>query len=386
MVAQVRPTTYHRYSSAITAVGSVALIEDINPSLLVHFIGVEWFSDAAGITPAVPTAGEVDVEAFDDTTRQWTPAQRDPIDATHLAHKSSYSANITAMRATPTAVTVATHYRLVVSSNLEGSTSDWLLTASAETSKRGDTALGVYVQDQTTDPVDTIFSETLNTTTIAADALRDTHTVIASPGHGTIIGNRIAVVNSATPTTFYQGRVLNVVGDTLTLDNPINSTYLSGSLLRIQSVSLSVIGTPAAPRIFSVRPVPGQSGDITRVIIEIQDNQSMDFSTFGSIAELTNGCLLRVKKANGDYINLMNWKSNGGFIIRAFDHTFQSKTGGGSHAFTSRTTWAGQGKRGVVLRLDGSLGEELQLLVQDDLTALDAFAAVAQGHLLQHSV
>ena len=66
--------------------------------------------------------------------------------------------------------------------------------------------------------------------------------------------------------------------------------------------------------------------------------------------------------------------------MHSFDGMFQSKSGGGEHAFVGRSTWGGQSKRGVVLRVDGNLGEEVQLVIQDDLTGLTDFLMVAQGH------
>jgi hypothetical protein len=251
-----------------------------------------------------------------------------------------------------------------------------------EVSERGTEGVPVFIQDQTTDPLDIVFLEFLNNTTIAADTAVGSNQFTATAGHGIVPGNVIEIANNE---IFIQALVIAVAGDLITIDSPINHLYLAGSPLIISNPEMNVLGTPASPRIFSIVPGPNQKGDITRAIIEIQDSSSMDFTKFGGIASLTNGCLMRYKKSNGDFINLFNWKSNGGFIIRAFDHQFQTKIGGGLNAFVARTTWAGQSKRGVVLRLDGDAGEELQILVQDDLTGLDRFVCVAQGHLLQET-
>jgi hypothetical protein len=257
------------------------------------------------------------------------------------------------------------------------------IAAAFETSARGITGLGVFVQDQTTDALDIAFLESLNETTIAADTVRDTNTFTATSGHGIIAGNIIEISNE---NVFIQALVLNVAGDVITIDSPINHVYLAGSPLFVSSAEMNVAGTPASPRIFSVKPGPGQSGDMVRVIIQIQDDSGMDFTTFGGLPELENGCLIRIKRQNGDYTNLFNWKSNGGFIIRSFDHDFQSKIGGGLFGFVARSTWGGQSKRGVVIRLDGGKNEELQVLVQDDLTGLSRMVMVAQGHELQENL
>ncbi len=249
-----------------------------------------------------------------------------------------------------------------------------------EISDRGDRSLSVNITDQTTPALDIFFLETLNVSTIAADTAVDDISFTATAGHGTIIGNVVEIANND---RFIQATVLGVVGDTISIDTPINHAYLSGAVLVVSNKEMNVLGTAATPRVFSILPGPQQSGDITRMILSILDNSAMDFSTFGGIAALTNGCVLRVRKEDGDFLNLFNWKTNGEFIIRSLDHTFQTKSGGGLHSFAARSTWSGQDKRGVSLRIDGKLGEEIQLLVRDDLTALSSMGIVAQGHELQ---
>ena len=109
----------------------------------------------------------------------------------------------------------------------------------------------------------------------------------------------------------------------------------------------------------------------------------MDFTTFGGLAALANGCVLRYLQEDLTFINSFAWRTNDELIERSFDHNFQSKIGGGSHGFVARSTWSGQDKRGVTIRLDGALFEELQIVVQDDLTGLDKFRVVSQGHIVQ---
>lgn len=259
------------------------------------------------------------------------------------------------------------------------------LTDLIETSDRGDKGLAVNIQDQTSPALDLFFLETLNTTTVAVDTVVGSYDFTATAGHGIVVDN---IVELADEISFIQARVGAVNGDVITIDEPINHAYIAGSSLIVSSRNLRVDGS-STPRIFAIRPSQGQKGDITRIMIGIQSTSNMDFSTFGSIPTLTRGCLLRIKKSNGDYVNLFDWKNNGGFAIRSFDSDFQSKIGGGLFSFIARTTYAGQDKRGVAIRLDGgdgiTPGNELQLLVQDDLTAaeLTEFVAVAQGHELE---
>lgn len=252
-----------------------------------------------------------------------------------------------------------------------------------EVSDRGDRSLSVNITDQTTPSLDIFFLEALSATTIAASVAVDDTTFTATTGHGIVIGNVIEIANTD---IFLQAIVLNVTADLIEVDTPMNHAYVSGATLVISNKDMNVVGTSGTPRIFSILPGPAQSGDITRIILNILDGSAMDFSTFGGISELANGCVLRIKRENGDFQNLFNWKTNGEFIIRSFDHTFQTKVGGGLHSFVSRSTYAGQDKRGVTLRIDGARGEEIQLLVRDDLSALSLMSVVAQGHELQQEV
>ena len=113
----------------------------------------------------------------------------------------------------------------------------------------------------------------------------------------------------------------------------------------------------------------------------------MDFTTFGSDAELLNGCVLRINNGDGTYKNLFNFRSNSDFFEQGFDHSFSTAkaTGNTIAGFTARVTWGGQSRHGVVIRLDGSIGESLELLIQDDLTAggNTRFHLTAQGHEIQ---
>jgi len=138
------------------------------------------------------------------------------------------------------------------------------------------------------------------------------------------------------------------------------------------------------PVVFSVLPFSAQSGDMVRMIVEMRDTSPMDFETYGGLPALTNGCVIRVKNGDGTYRNLYNFKSNGDIIEQCFDHDFFLNNGGNVRGFTARLTWGGTSKHGVVIRLDGSLGEALEFIVQDDLSELTRMHWTAQGSEIQN--
>lgn len=112
-----KETEHTLHESPIVAIGAVASISKVAPYAERHFIGVRYYADALGAGLAVPTAGTVLIEALDETTNQWTPTAA-VLDATDLTDKESIAGNIKQVRATPTALNVATHYQLFCSSNL----------------------------------------------------------------------------------------------------------------------------------------------------------------------------------------------------------------------------------------------------------------------------
>jgi hypothetical protein len=252
---------------------------------------------------------------------------------------------------------------------------------SFETSDRGVTALGVFVQDQTTQPIDVWFTENQGTVTTANAVLQGGNQVDLLPGHGAVIGY---VIEARTAENYVQSEIINVVGDTITVNIPWSRDFPAGVVLDLGNPDMNVPGTVLAPRIFSIQPSPLQKIDVTRIIFVIEDATAMDFSTFGGLAALTTGCVVRYKNSDGTFTNLFNWRTNGELIERSFDHTFQSKIGGGDFGFVARSTWAGSSKRGVAIRLDGANLEELEIVVQDDLTGLTKFKTISQGHVVQN--
>jgi hypothetical protein len=106
-----------------------------------------------------------------------------------------------------------------------------------------------------------------------------------------------------------------------------------------------------------------------------------DDSKLGNITGgVTNGVILRgYSGALGQYRTLTNWKQNKDIRLDAFNLTYSDKAGVGVHgtsadgAFLSRT--------GAVARVDGTAGDYIEILIQDDLSTLISFEVKAQGHI-----
>ena len=249
-----------------------------------------------------------------------------------------------------------------------------------EVSDRGNEAVPVFVQDQTTRALDLSFNNVVSTFQLSVPTVVGLRTFEAVAGHSIVVGNLIELINASNSDISI---VTGVATNTITLDSLIGDIYPTGVDFDAAMTSMLVDGS-VTPVVFSLDPVPGQIGDIVRVMFSVQSVAKMDFSTFGSITKLTNGCLLRINNGDGTFINLFNWKTNGGFTIRSLDAIYQEKVGAGAHSFIARTTFGGQDKRGVVIRLDGNLDETLEVVIQDDLTSGNTLIEmIAQGHGVQ---
>lgn len=254
-----------------------------------------------------------------------------------------------------------------------------------ETTNRGNTGVAVLVQDQTSPLLTVPILIGRATATLASDTILDDRDITLTAGHGTLVGEIIELADTVA-LKFMQARVTVVNVNVITLDQPVNRVYLAAGPTVVQRSSDDMlVDGSVTPQIFSILPLPSQAGDMVRIIMEIEGSTDMDQTTFGSDAALINGCVLRVREEDGNFKNLFNFKTNGDFLSQGFDHSFlQPKTGGATRGFSSRVSWGGQSKHGVVIRLDGSLAERLEIIIQDDLSvgANTKFKITAQGHEL----
>lgn len=258
-----------------------------------------------------------------------------------------------------------------------------------EVSNRGVEGAAIFIQDQTSPVLTVPLLKGRATLSLTADTIIDDPIINVGASHGLIVGEIVELADT-TLMKFMQSAVVSIDVNAITLDQPVNRVYTNaGSVVQASSKELLVNGS-VIPQVFSILPLPSQAGDMVRIIMEIRggSNKTMDFTKFGSAPALTNGCVIRIKNQDGTFTNLFNFKSNGDFIEQGFDNGFlEPSTGNTITGFVARVTWGGQSKHGVVIRLEGSKSEELQIVIQDDLTTgadvNTLFHVTAQGHELQ---
>lgn len=239
----------------------------------------------------------------------------------------------------------------------------------------------VNLQDQHSTIIDLYMHDHGNDVTIVGNPAIGDSTITLVGGHGVVAGNWLGFKQDG---HVYEGEVLNVATNIITLDSPLDYTFTADAdPSHIHTTNMNVDGS-VTPAIFHVTPpaVDPQKWDITRLIFVIEDNTSMDSTTFGGIAGgITNGIVIRSN--NGIVKNIFNAKTNGDMAARAFDVGYDDRASGSSFfAFRARTSFAGQSKRGVTIRLDGETADALEIIVQDDLRSLSKFICIAQGHVV----
>lgn len=242
-------------------------------------------------------------------------------------------------------------------------------------------ALAVNIQDQHSRMLDLKFIQAQGApTTLTVEAVQEDRTITLASTAGFADKN---VVGLFCPCgDFYFGQqVGDPVGNVITLDTPIDLTYIVGSSVITAIKNMAVDGS-SITQVFQIGPVGGSSEveiDVTRVAGYLQDNVVMDDAKFGGITALIYGIVLR--KNNGTIENKWNMKTNGELAeLCAGDFDYTSKAPAGSYGARFRNSFSGQEKHGVTVRLEP--GDILEMLIQDDLTDLQLFTMTAQGHIV----
>ncbi len=239
--------------------------------------------------------------------------------------------------------------------------------------------LDVNIQDQSTQGLDLDFKKAaaVATTPSVAIVAEDT-TVTLTSTTGFIDGVLVEIQEGD---VFYHGTQLGApAGSVITLDTPVDRAFTTAASVRPFTTNMAVNGS-GTPQVFSVGPLGTTILlDLTRIVGYIQDGTVMDDSLFGGVAALTNGCVMR--RRNGVLTNYWNVKSNNRLaMLCGSDFYYTEKAPTGSYGARFRMTYAGRDKHGVTIRVE--VGDSLEVIIQDDLTGLEEFNMMTQGHVVE---
>ena len=246
--------------------------------------------------------------------------------------------------------------------------------------------LDVLVGDQATDSMDIHFvivnAENL---TLSVAAAKNDRQITLTAGHGFVIGSYITLIK---PAHYYRGIVTAVNTNLITLDTPICSNFGIAET-EVKRGTRNLIpnasgGGPVIAKIF-VPEFQGETLDITRIMMQMTTTNPTPWNSYGDRSILVNGLVLRVVYDVGlpteRIVNLWNVKSNAEYGLHSYDIQFIEQTGPQAvNGVACRSSWAGQDKRGVVIRL--TYKDELQVLLQDNFSTILSQYIMAEGHLV----
>ena len=241
--------------------------------------------------------------------------------------------------------------------------------------------LDVNIQDQHTRALDLNFALSIATPTdlSVATAIGD-YTATLTSVTGFVDGALIQINHNG---TFYRGHQVGApAGNVITLDTPIGEVFDIGDVVLGLTHDMDVDGS-STPVGFQIGPIGDDiEVDITRITAYLQGATAMDDAKFGNLPALTTGCILRrYNDLTSDYTNYWNIKTNADMALLGYDFVYTPAAPAGSNGARWRLTYGGQDKHGVTIRLLNS--DYLEFLVQDDLTTLEVFSVMAQGHLVE---
>lgn len=240
----------------------------------------------------------------------------------------------------------------------------------------------VNIQDQTTEIIDLHLSKSVQVLTIVSNTNIDDTTVTISSGVEPTDGNIVCFKEGS---AFYQGEILSHAANggnwDVVLDTPLDYAFTTVGGCSERSTNLAVNGS-VTPQIFTVSPKNLNAEvewDVVRVMGQIISSSSMDDGTFGGLSALTKGIVFRV--VDGITKNIFNAKTNGDLKAHMYDVSYSDKAPAGKYGLAFRRTFGGQSKNGVVIRLCAVSEDEFQVIIQDDLSLLDKFEVIVQGHI-----
>ena len=251
----------------------------------------------------------------------------------------------------------------------------------------------VAIQDQTTTPLDFYFVKikgaptTLDgaITAVAPTTFVYEFDVVNAANFS--VGDYAGIFQNSTVERYFFAEVKDVTDETITVDTPLDFNFEDGVTVASFDRNMNVDGS-VTPQIFQVEVGPNSmlSIDLNRVMTQMKTSIAPTLALFGDLARLEKGTILRIVRANGLIQNIWTVKDNAQMSLHAFDVEFYTSVGQGQEGLAARSTFNGQDKRGVAIRL--APGDKLQTVIQDNLLAAQSSAQIteffrlAEGHVV----
>lgn len=237
----------------------------------------------------------------------------------------------------------------------------------------------VSIQDATNPVILAHAVREIAETTLLNDTPISSSSITLASGHGFVNGTagQVLVVEGC-----YMGTVLNVAGDVVTVDIPTGYAFTAGTKVLRCSKGMNVDGS-TTPVVFGLKASAGRKFDITGFSISAVTTTAMDDYKFTGLATLTKPIYVRVKKSTTWYNNVLTARCNGELKLYG-DVAYSSKAPSGFYGinfdFSFLNTYS------VVERIDGDLGQEIQIVIPSDLSDITEMCCIFHGHVVDDSL
>jgi hypothetical protein len=237
-------------------------------------------------------------------------------------------------------------------------------------------SLDVAIQDQYTEIINLYMCNVQGTTALTEDVDLYATSLSVANATGAIVGNCINISENG---RVFQSIVTVVDGTTITIASGTDQAFTTNAVVCFAEWDFAQADGSTTPLIYKICPPAGAVWDLTKLNFSITDGIEMDDGKFGGITALTNGLIFRVVDGYTKQMGIIT--NNAGFREYGFDTVYNDRAGGtgvyGYNGFLRITD------NGVVMRLNGDNGDEFQIIVRDNLTALTKLAFVIQGHTVE---
>lgn len=245
-------------------------------------------------------------------------------------------------------------------------------------------SIPVTLQDQTTPPVISYLNQLKVQTAFAVQAVVGSYTITVDSTAGMAVGDYLSLY-SLLGNGYQDAWIVGLPGgNVIELSNSVVYAYEVGQHVVAGEHDLSTASGAVTPQAYNLKtgdPGLDLTVDITRIMVQITCLTDATFDAFGDIAGgLLRGCVLQ--RTDGVTQNIFGWRSNAELANVCYDTTFFNSTHPQAvNGLAARLTFAGQNKLGVVLRM--APNEDIQVIVQDDVTSLLDFNVIVEGSIVQ---
>jgi hypothetical protein len=241
-------------------------------------------------------------------------------------------------------------------------------------------SINVHAGDTHFDIVNKLFVlETATSDTFSVAVTGGDHNVTVTDASAFSVGDLLGIEEGGVQEATYPTITAKPGGNVLTLDRELEHSYTtSGTVTLVDPKIEAAIGSLVEHKIFKIAPPTGEIWHITRIVVSATDNSTLSDEKFISATALTNG--LSILRNGVTERVLTNWKCNGDMILDSFDFDYNATAGSSLNGLRMRWTIK---KSGAVERVDGTLGETLEVRVHDDIASLGitSIRMKAQGHI-----